>query len=150
MEQLQQSITTPPTVSDTASLPSTVTNPTISPLLPDMGAIIQQCVAQAFAVQNMAAQPAPAPAPRSDIRQNNRRRPMAARTTCRYNISNYCGPMAVNFTQPILAAPASTQIHDTDVMQPSATCWVAARNTSILSASLHPLQRITDDIGEGN
>ena len=42
MEHLQQSVTSPPAVSNTASIKSNLTNPTISPLVSDMGIMIQQ------------------------------------------------------------------------------------------------------------
>ena len=81
MEHLQQqSVTTPPTVSDATSLPSAITSPTISLLVPDMGALIQQYVAQALAAQNLAAAPAPAQAPCSNNRRNYQPRTMTPRT----------------------------------------------------------------------
>ena len=81
VEHLQQSVITPPTLSDSVSLPSIVTNPTITHPVPDMSTMIQQCVAQVLVAQNLVAPPAPAPAPRSNNRCNNQRQPKPTRTT---------------------------------------------------------------------
>ena len=68
VDQMQQSIVTPPTVSDTASIPSIVPTPTTTTTAPDMTTLIQQCVAQALAAQASPPAPAPTAAPRSNNR----------------------------------------------------------------------------------
>ena len=82
VERLQHGLLpSPPAVSDTASLPSIVTNPSVTSTPQDITAIVNQAIAQALAAQ--------APPPAQQQRRNDRRQ-RPPRTKRRYNNSNYC------------------------------------------------------------